>query len=164
MGVDFGAATRGRRAASLKLQFEHPEDRLFFEHLPCWNGESLAKYADLFDFRPGRVKRAEFQLNRRELLSQLVQRYGHVCQIRFPAICDDPSGMEVDHLIPLSSNKLNKMLRRAVAPYGRKVPPQSFGSNDLKNLVIACRKCNGHKKHTFISRTEFRRILVTKGM
>jgi 5-methylcytosine-specific restriction endonuclease McrA len=56
-------------------------------------------------------------------------------------------GVEVDHLIPLSSNVLNKKLRKMKGENKKKVPAQSFGSNDLSNFILACSRCNAFKKH-----------------
>lgn len=65
-------------------------------------------------------------------------------------VCDINSGFCVDHLIPLSSNKLNKELRKQLAEKGKKVKTQSFGSNLIDNLVIACNNCNNYKKHRIL--------------
>lgn len=79
-------------------------------------------------------------------------------------LCDIERGINVDHLIPLSSNKLNKELRQLKALKGKKVLTQSFGSNNLSNLVLACKKCNSYKKHRFLSKAELKRILDLKNL
>ncbi|MBK7431316.1 MAG: HNH endonuclease [Bacteroidetes bacterium] len=38
---------------------------------------------------------------------------------------------------------------------GKKVATQSFGSNHIDNLVIACANCNNHKKHRILRRAKF---------
>ncbi|MBK6989183.1 MAG: hypothetical protein IPH33_13745 [Bacteroidetes bacterium] len=66
------------------------------------------------------------------------------------SMCDISSGIVIDHLIPLSTNQLNKSLRKLAPVKGKKVATQSFGSNHIDNLVIACASCNNHKKHRII--------------
>src|ERR687895_52403 len=70
------------------------------------------------------------------------------CQLQFVEGCEINNPVAIDHVIPISSNVLNKHLRKSkplVA--GKKVPTESFGSNDMSNLVLACAKCNSNKKH-----------------
>lgn len=76
--------------------------------------------------------------------------------------CDIRSGVEVDHLIPLSSNKLNKELPKLPPLKGRKVSSQSLGSNNFLNLILACKQCNSRKKHRLLEGDEIRRILGIK--
>ncbi len=57
-------------------------------------------------------------------------------------------------MIPLSSNILNKDIHKVKAEKGKKVVAQSFGSNYKDNLLIACEKCNNHKKHRFIRKNK----------
>src|SRR3954470_1006030 len=132
------------------MNFEYREDRSFFRRLLCSRREKLARYRQLFDFRPPRTKRAEFNRQMRKLREELIQRHGQVCQLQLVEDCGLTHGLAIDHLIPLSSNKLNKELRKLAAKRGRKVASQSFGSNDLSNLVLACGRCNGYKKHRFL--------------
>jgi 5-methylcytosine-specific restriction endonuclease McrA len=42
---------------------------------------------------------------------------------------------------------------------GKKVPALSYGSNDLANLVLACKRCNAFKKHLMPSKELISRIL-----
>jgi 5-methylcytosine-specific restriction endonuclease McrA len=116
----------------------------------------------LFDFRHPDLKRREFNARRGQLLAQLLTQYGQACQLQLPERCNLASGIAVDHLIPLSSNKLNKELRELSALPGRKVPTQSLGSNHIANLIVACSNCNNYKKHRLLERQHIRRILVTK--
>jgi len=146
------------------MRFEFPEDEQFFHDLLCEPDEDLRKYESLFDPRPSNVKRNEYNQQRDLLLSQLLEQYGGACQLQYRGVCDIQSGIAVDHLIPLSSNKLNKKLRHLSAPPGKKVPSQSFGSNHPNNLVIACCNCNNYKKHRFLSRDAMKRILHMKGL
>jgi len=144
------------------IPFEYETDRKFFSDLLCEEAERVEKYLPLFDFRPPNEKRKEFNRVRDELLGQLVLLYGHVCLLGFEELCDLDSGIAVDHLIPLSSNKLNKEIRRREAEKGRKVVTQSFGSNNIENLIVACCNCNNHKKHRFLDKIHLRAILKLK--
>jgi 5-methylcytosine-specific restriction endonuclease McrA len=144
------------------MNFEYAEDRRFFRKLLCERGRGLSAFAHLFDFRPPHTKRAEFNRKMRKLRAELIARHGTVCQLRLVEDCSVKYGLAVDHLIPLSSNKLNKELRQLAAKPGRKVATQSFGSNDLGNLVLACGRCNGYKKHRFLEPSKIREILSRK--
>jgi hypothetical protein len=42
---------------------------------------------------------------------------------------------------------------------GKKVLTQAYGSNNPLNLVLACKRCNAHKKHNFPSVEQLGRIL-----
>lgn len=143
--------------------FEFPEDQKFFEELLCNADCDLLPYKSLFDFRSPTIKRAEFNRQMAKIRARLIERYGKICMLRYSKDCDIEKGVDVDHLIPLSSNKLNKELRKLAALTGKKVKTQSFGSNDLLNMVLACKKCNSHKKHRFLTRSEIKRILDLKG-
>jgi len=148
------------------VTFEHPEDQRFFRDLLCEEGEALEKYAPLFDFRDVTKKRREFQAARPSLLESLRAQHGTLCMLHYSEACTGGrAAVTIDHLIPLSSNKLNKELRHVVPHPGRKVPAQSIGSNHMANLVLACATCNGAKKHRLLARTELRRLLTaTSGM
>lgn len=144
------------------IQFEFEEDRRFFSELLCAEEENIEKYFELFDFRDPSEKRREFNKRRNELLEQLLKLQGRRCLINYDGLCNLWSGITVDHLIPLSSNKLNKEIRRLKPETGQKVETQSFGSNNLKNLIVACRNCNNHKKHRFLDKTRLHTILKLK--
>jgi 5-methylcytosine-specific restriction endonuclease McrA len=138
----------------------------FFSDRLCGGDENLSKYAFLFDLRePANLKRREFSaLKYKRAWDTLERQFGLVCQLQFVDGCEinDPSA--IDHVIPLSSNVLNKTLRNAKPLLaGKKVPAESFGSNHISNLVLACTKCNGNKKHRFLGRDAMRRILKSKG-
>lgn len=133
------------------LPFEYEADRQFFKQLLCKDGEELALYADLFDFRPAHLKRREFGRLRAQRLRDLQRVLGSVCLLYFAPDCSVRSGLTVDHLIPLSSNVLNKGLRgvrtsRTADGALRKVPSQTLGSNNPRNLILACCNCNSFKK------------------
>ena len=139
--------------------FEFPEDEVHFQTYLCDEGEALDKYESLFDFRTPREKRLEFNSRRNILLASLREKYNDQCQLHFEGICDKQSGWVVDHLIPLSSNILNKRIRNMPAAAGKKVLTQSFGSNHINNLILSCARCNNHKKHRFLPREHIKRIL-----
>ncbi len=137
-----------------------PEDRAFFLELfqaAALDQESVAPH---FDLRPAPVKRREFARVRNAALKALLATHGPVCMLGFPDICDANSGWEVDHLIPLQSNELNKRLRGMVRRPPKKVPQLSYGSNDALNLILACARCNGHKKHRFLEPEHLRRVFA----
>ncbi len=146
------------------MQFEFPEDKEFFRKLLCELDEDINNYGLFFDFRSPIVKRKEFNYQKDHLLSILHEQYSTACQLQLSGMCGIRSGVAVDHLIPLSTNELNKKLRHLSAPLGKKVLSQSFGSNRPNNLVIACYSCNNHKKHRFLPRDTMKRILHIKGL
>ena len=133
------------------MNFQYPEDREFFLNFFAGGDEdSLEKeFSDLFDFRHPAIKRWEFNKIRKKLLVDLVEKY-KTCQLKIHPDCSKDGIFQPDHIIPLSTNKLNRELRHMVSPQHQKVPAQSFGSNHIKNLTLACRRCNAHKKHRLI--------------
>lgn len=143
------------------MEFKYQEDKEFFRLLLCQNKEKLEDYSFLFDFREPKIKREEFNKIKKIFFSNLVKKFGKNCMLKYYKICNQKSGFVLDHLIPLSSNKLNKELRNMIATKGKKVLTQSFGSNNIGNLVIACKKCNSYKKHKF-EKDMIRRILKFK--
>jgi hypothetical protein len=146
------------------LELPHPKYRLFFERMLCRNGETLEIYADLFDFGSVRAKRSAFARIRTARLNELVDRFGSICMLQFAPDCNVASGLCLDHLIPLSSNKLNKELlgtttfRDADGNF-RKAPTESFGSNAPRNLVLACTNCNSFKQSKFLDCATIARAL-----
>ena len=127
------------------LKFEHPEDRDFFQDLFESIG-GVDKFEDLFDFADPSEKRKAFSSIRNQVYDELVAEYGDVCMLRYHADCSDKAE-QVDHLIPLSSNNLNKSIRKIKGVNGKKTPTQSFGSNKKRNFVISCARCNAAKKN-----------------
>lgn len=130
------------------FEFEYPEDKKFYANLLTDGDEQklVDDYAEYFDFRAPEVKRREFNKLRKSILPILLKRDNGKCQLHFDD-CEEDQHLVVDHLIPLSSNKLNRKLRGERTTNGKKPKTQSFGSNHLKNLVIACEHCNSWKKH-----------------
>jgi 5-methylcytosine-specific restriction endonuclease McrA len=104
----------------------------------------------MFDFRNPLIKRKEFNLIRNKVYKELVLNYGEKCQLNLCSDCSKEKVFDVDHFIPLSTNKLNKELRKLQPETGKKVVSQSFGSNDISNLRLACKRCNSFKKHKII--------------
>src|ERR1044071_5226137 len=135
------------------MKFKHSEYDQFFSDLLCEEGEDLSKYASLFDLRePPNIKRRELTARKyKQAWNELEKRYGRICQLQYIETCEINNPVAIDHVIPLSSNVLNKKLRKAKPLMsGKKVPTESFGSNDISNLVLACSKCNSNKKHRFL--------------
>jgi 5-methylcytosine-specific restriction endonuclease McrA len=113
------------------------------------------------DPREPEVKRNEFSKIRNHLFAYLEKADGLECQLKYEC-CDESTGFEVDHIFPLSTNVLNKRIRNLPAPEGKKVPAQAIGSNNPLNLILACKKCNGHKKHRLIKVEVLKRILESR--
>lgn len=143
------------------MQFEHPEDRQFFANLLAeGNVNQLdVAYSDLFDFRHPAIKRFEFNKTRKKVLAELIEKHKGECQLRIHPECTNEGVFEPDHIIPLSSNTLNKELRHMKRTSSAKVEPQSFGSNHPRNLTLACKRCNGFKKHRILSGEVLKRLI-----
>ena len=133
------------------LNFEYLEDREFFANLLADGDiEKLESvFADYFDFEHPAIKREAYNKIRKQVLAELIEKYGEVCQLQLHPDCNVAEGLQVDHIIPLSSNELNKQLRHMERTGSEKVVRQSFGSNHRKNLTLACKRCNAYKKHKF---------------
>ena len=138
--------------------FKYEDDKEYFEELL---GDF---YSELFfDFRHRNIKRKEFNKNRNKFYENLKNKFGEYCQLEYQNICDRTSGFAIDHLIPLSSNELNKKIRKIKSTdKSHKVVSESYGSNEICNLIIACNNCNNHKKHRIIDKKRLDRILKTK--
>lgn len=139
---------------STELNFQYPEDKKFFiDFLANGNENKFNKeFKDCFDFRDSKIKRKEFNLVRNDIFKKLVSQYGKKCQLQIHPNCSKINKFDIDHYIPLSTNELNKKLRNMKRTTFRKVPSQSFGSNDIKNLIIACSRCNAFKKHRILKK------------
>lgn len=135
------------------MQFEYPEDRQFFANLLAEGDVNQldVAYSDLFDFRHPAIKRWEFNKTKHKVLKELIEKHKGQCQLGISPECSSEHRMEPDHIIPLSTNVLNKELRGMKRVSSAKVEPQSFGSNHPRNLTLACRKCNGLKKHRILN-------------
>ena len=131
------------------LAFKYPEDKRFFVDLFANGSEKRfeSEFSDYFDFRHPAIKREEFNKIRKRVLKDLLVKYGEECQLRLHPDCSKVTIFEPDHIIPLSTNELNKNLRHMERAGVKKVARQSFGSNHSKNLTLACKRCNAFKKH-----------------
>lgn len=134
------------------LTFEYPEDRKYFIDLLAGGDEEKfdKEFSDHFDFRHPAIKREEFNKIRKRVLKDLLAKYGEECQLRLHPDCSKEKVWQPDHVIPLSTNELNKKLRHIGRVGIEKVARQSFGSNSPKNLILACKRCNAFKKHRII--------------
>lgn len=141
------------------IEFEHNEDKDFFKNLLCDENENIEKYSFLFNFSDPRIKRREFTKKYNKILKYLLDYYGNVCQLNIDMKCNVDDGIVVDHIIPISSNKLNKVLRKMNKEPGKKIRTQSFGSNDIKNLIISCKKCNSTKQNGFLDKEKYKKLI-----
>jgi len=135
-----------------RIDFQYPEDREFFANFLAGGDKKRLEeeFSECFDFRHPAIKRWEFNKVRKKMLVELTQKYGGKCQLRIHPDCSKDGKFEPDHIIPLSTNELNKKLRHMARTSGEKVPAQSFGSNHSKNLILTCKRCNAYKKHRLI--------------
>ncbi len=139
------------------LEFEFFEDRQFFEAL-FRDAGPLDSWTHLFDFTLPDQKRASFNKLRNQTFSKLMAHHGPICHLAYPDICTViPEA--IDHIIPLSTNILNK-LRGIEAKPRKKVQTQSIGSNHLHNFALACARCNNHKKHRFLEPEHLARVIL----
>ena len=147
----------------------NPKYREYFRARLCDKGETLKQYRKLFDTsRTPEEKRQEFNAKRKDLLKELMKREGFEseeeckCMLNYPGICDMTSGITIDHIIPLSSNKLNKEINNAKGTNGKKAETESFGSNNIENLIICCKKCNREKFNAILERDMMKKVLERK--
>lgn len=94
------------------MNFQYKADEKFFKDLLYCNNESIDRYSALFDFRDPNIKRKEFNSFRKLMLEKLLNERGKKCELSYEGICDINSGIQIDHMIPLSSNILNKKIRK----------------------------------------------------
>ncbi len=134
----------------LESDFQYLEDRDYFEDL-FFDVGGLEHNYQHFDFSDPNEKRNKFNKIRKSIFEELQSKHGNVCQLKCHPDCEG-NGTQVDHVIPLSSNVLNKQIRKMKGIDGKKVETQSFGSNDKSNLVLVCARCNSFKKHRFPSK------------
>lgn len=113
-------------------------------------GFAVADRPNVFDFRtPTSEKRA-----RTPKLRAVVAAKGDRCLIAYAGEWENTrrnltscSGAAecVDHLVPLNSNRLRKVLGVKPLP-GQKVLTQEIGSAHIDNVIPACAACNGRKQ------------------
>jgi len=134
----------------MPLFFKYKEDKQYFADLLAGGNVRILekKYKHFFDFRNPNIKRAEYNAKKRESFSVLFKRAKGICQI-----CKITKGIEIDHIVPLASNQLNKNFREMhptkIGGKLKKVPSESYGSNNPANLQLACKSCNRKKWHNF---------------
>lgn len=138
-----------------KSNFQYPEDERFFTFLL---GKD-ALFADRFDFSEPTEKRRIFDGLKKQAMDEVAKQERTRCELQLVQDCDSKK-LVLDHIIPLSSNELNKHLRKMIAPQGKKVPTQSFGSNHQSNFLVACEKCNNFKKHRFIKKDDNKWLII----
>lgn len=144
--------------------FEFDEDKEYFDALFEEFG-GLENNSNYFDFRDPGLKRKEFNKIAKIVREELIAKYGSKCQLQLVNGCTNTPD-HVDHLIPLSSNELNKKLRNIgtskINSKLKKVPSQSFGSNNPVNFVLACASCNQHKKHRLPDKSLLSRVFAQR--
>lgn len=144
------------------INFQYPEDREYFANLLA-NGdvEKLDRdFSELFDFEHPAIKREKFNKIKKKILKELIEKYGNECQLKIHPDCSKVQKFEPDHVIPLGSNELNKKLRTMTRFSSDKVEKQSFGSNNVRNMVLACKRCNAFKKHKFLDKEVYEKLFV----
>lgn len=142
------------------MKFKLKEDEIFF--IDLLNEDFKWDY---FDFSEPNDKRKKFNKNRNRILEKLISEYGQKCQLNYIDICDESTGFVVDHIIPLSTNVLNKKLRnQKTVDKNHKVQSESYGSNNYCNLIIACTKCNSYKKNKILDYHTLKKIIYKKNL
>ncbi len=132
------------------MDFKYSEDEKYFADMFCEGdvNKLRTKFKESFDFRSVTIKRREFNGKRKTLFPIISERANGTCQI-----CKSAEGNELDHIIPLGSNYLNKKFRKMkplrVGGKLKKVPSESYGSNNIRNLQLACKPCNRKKWYRF---------------
>lgn len=96
---------------SSQVGFEFKEVQEYFENLLCSGSQTIEHFRHLFDFRPVNEKREDFNKDRKKLKGELISKYGEQCMLNL-STCNMKSGTAIDHLIPLSTNQLNKSFRK----------------------------------------------------
>jgi 5-methylcytosine-specific restriction endonuclease McrA len=144
------------------LDFAYPEDREFFCDLLA-EGDADCFERDFwhyFDFNSPDIKRREFNRLRKKILLQLLDNHGESCRLNIHPDCSIEKSWDVDHIVPLSTNELNKKIRNLPRVGRAKVRSQSFGSNHPDNLILACTRCNAYKKHRLVALRFGRFVLI----
>jgi hypothetical protein len=79
------------------MKFKYPEYEQFFRDLLCDEGEDLAKYASLFDFRE------PYNIKRRELTSSKYKQAWKELEEKYAAYANCSSWNRATSTIPLAS-------------------------------------------------------------
>jgi len=144
----------------LNICFKDKEEINFFKDL--LETDNILNYLFLFDFRDEKIKRKEFNKQYKRIMKYLIEYYGKKCLLKTTPQCNINDGIHIDHLIPLSTNLINKKIRNIEKEFGKKVKTQSFGSNDIRNLIITCKHCNNNKKNRFLTKEKYKDLIDKK--
>lgn len=119
----------------------------------------------LFDDTDSLEKRKQYNIIKKQVYKELMDDQKGDCYLNIDGICNISSGYQIDHIIPLTTNILNKKLRNMKSEdRSKKVPSESYGSNHINNLILTCKSCNQHKKHRLLNKKEYQDIFIRKGL
>jgi 5-methylcytosine-specific restriction endonuclease McrA len=122
-------------------------------------------FTSLFDFSDPIDKRKAFNKIKKTIYEDLMLKQQGKCYLAFDSICDTSKGYQIDHIIPLSTNILNKHLRNIKSVLtNKKVQTESYGSNHNNNLILTCKACNQNKKHRILNHEVYQKIFRNKGL
>jgi 5-methylcytosine-specific restriction endonuclease McrA len=145
------------------MNFKYKNDEMFFKKMLEFL--NIDTFLTLFDFSEPIEKRKEFNKIKKKFYDQLMLKQQGECYLAFNSICDVSKGYQIDHIIPLSTNILNKNLRNLKSTdKNKKVQSESYGSNHINNLMLTCKSCNQKKKHTLLAVEKYHEIFVMKGL
>jgi 5-methylcytosine-specific restriction endonuclease McrA len=145
------------------MNFKFKDDEIFFKNLLDFLDEAV--FTSLFDFSDPIYKRKTFNKIKKTIYEDLLLKQEGKCYLSFDGICDISKGYQIDHVIPLSTNILNKHLRNITSvSSNKKVQTESYGSNHSNNLILTCKACNQHKKHRILEKEDYQEIFRNKGL
>jgi 5-methylcytosine-specific restriction endonuclease McrA len=143
------------------MSFKYKNDEMFFKKMLEFL--NIDTFLTLFDFSEPIEKRKEFNKIKKKFYDQLMLKQQGECYLAFNSICDVSKGYQIDHIIPLSTNILNKNLRNLKSTdKNKKVQSESYGSNHINNLILTCKSCNQNKKHKLLNQEDYIKIFKKK--
>ena len=143
------------------MSFKYKNDEMFFKKMLEFL--NIDTFLTLFDFSEPIEKRKEFNKIKKKFYDQLMLKQQGECYLAFNSICDVSKGYQIDHMIPLSTNILNKNLRNLKSTdKNKKVQSESYGSNHINNLILTCKSCNQNKKHKLLNQEDYIKIFKKK--
>jgi 5-methylcytosine-specific restriction endonuclease McrA len=143
------------------MNFKYNNDEMFFKKMLEFL--NIDTFLTLFDFSEPIEKRKEFNKIKKKFYDQLMLKQQGECYLAFNSICDVSKGYQIDHIIPLSTNILNKNLRNLKSTdKNKKVQSESYGSNHINNLMLTCKSCNQNKKHKLLNQEDYIKIFKKK--